>query len=185
MKNQDNSTAPFSFKGLNSLLIGLIILTNSYFIKRLLDKANLKKQALHLDNTQQLETIILIITGLTFLLFPIAIYVVEKIKTKKLNRNNVPSTSIQKLLKYTLTLTVLFVLLVMIKQMGFYLYITPLFLLLYGLILVLFGFKEDKNMLLLSGSCLLFAIITLLIPTYWYYALVILGIAHITYGVNN
>ena len=35
----------------------------------------------------------------------------------------------------------------------------------------------------ISGICILFSIICFMIPSYWYSALVILGVAHITYGV--
>ena len=62
-------------------------------------------------------------------------------------------------------------------------YLTPIFLFLYAVLLFLFKDKERKNLLILSGLSLLLAVMCMLIPTYWYSSLSILGIAHIAYGV--
>ena len=62
-------------------------------------------------------------------------------------------------------------------------FITPTFLIFYGLLLFAFHKKERKNLLIISGICILFSIICIMIPSYWYSALLILGVAHITYGV--
>jgi hypothetical protein len=66
---------------------------------------------------------------------------------------------------------------------GFIDYITPAFLILYAILLLIFKHKERKNLLIISGICALLAAICFLIPTYWYSSLFILGIAHATYGV--
>ena len=77
----------------------------------------------------------------------------------------------------------MFVLLIFLEKQGLIDYLTPTFLIIYGALLFLLKCKERKNILILSGLSVLLAIMCILIPTYWYSSLSILGIAHITYGV--
>jgi hypothetical protein len=85
--------------------------------------------------------------------------------------------------KYLASFLVLFMALIFLMKQGFIDFITPVFLLFYGAILLLINQKNNQNIRIISGICLLLAIICFLIPSYWYASISILGIAHITFGI--
>jgi hypothetical protein len=68
-------------------------------------------------------------------------------------------------------------------NLGFITYLTPTFLILYGLLLFSVKHKDRKNLLILAGLSFFLAVICFLIPTYWSASFSILGIAHVAYGV--
>jgi hypothetical protein len=70
-----------------------------------------------------------------------------------------------------------------LKLFGFSAYLGVAFLLSVGLALILLNSSREKSMYLLAILCLSLAILTLLIPSYWYSALLIAGVGFIVYGI--
>ena len=185
MKNKNISAPYFSFKGLSSLFIGIIILIVSYAIKYSLENGNLIHEILALKSKHQIQNFNILIVSIAFLLFPISVFSAEKIKNKKLGLPKIHQNTIKVLFKYALTLSGLFIVLILINQNTLFNYITPIFLVIYSCILVVFEQKKQPGLYIIVGVCLFLSLITLMIPSYCYYSLYILGIAHITYGINN
>lgn len=185
MKNKNSYDPHFSFKGFCSLFIGIIILIVSYTIQYSLEKGNLIHDILALKSKHQIQNFNILLVSIAFFLFPISVFSAEKIKNKKLGLLKIHQNTIKILFKYTLTLIALFIVLIIINQNTLFNYITPIFLVFYSCILLVFEQRKQPDLYIMVGVCLFLTLITLMIPSYWYYSLYILGIAHITYGINN
>jgi|SaaInl59LU_5_DNA_1037362.scaffolds.fasta_scaffold58270_1 hypothetical protein len=185
MKKPKKNVPCFSFRGLSSVLIGIVILIFSYGIQYAIEDGNFNDKMLVLKGKHQIRNFNILMVIIAFLLFPISIFSAEKIKSKKLGLHKIHQNIIKVLFKYTLTLCGLFIILIIISQNSFFSYITPVFLVFYSCILAVFEQKKQQDLFLIVGLCLFLSLITIMIPSYWYYSLYILGVAHITYGINN
>ncbi|NVJ89577.1 MAG: hypothetical protein HWD82_09080 [Flavobacteriaceae bacterium] len=183
MNSQDTSEVNFSLKGFASIQIGIYILLAAYLIKQLLQGFLIDDNFVGMLSVELLEIFVFSIITLTFLLSFLALYFKGK-KTAKRNNFKLWNTKTKKnfwllVLGFISLLLVLFVL----NNKGLTDFITPTFLLLYGLIIFLNKNKKRKDLLLITIISLLLGILCMIIPSYWYYALFILGVSHITYGV--
>lgn len=183
MSKHDNFQVNFSLKGFTNIQIGIYILIAAYFIKSILDGFLIDDNPLGMLSAELIEVFIIAIVFLTFLFSSLALFFSGRRKSKKFQFklwNKVTKTAFY---KYLTGFVFLIVVLIYLMKQGFIDYITPTFLILYGCILFMFKNKERKNLLVVSGICLLLAIYCILIPSYWYSSLFILGIAHVTYGI--
>lgn len=182
MNQQDNLKGNFSLKGFTSIQIGIYILIAAYAIKSILD-GFLDK---HFSDFSFKENSVILITALVslaFLFSSSALFYNGKRTAKKQQVQLWNEASKSNLYKYTSSFLILFLTLYFLSKQGHTAYLTPIFLVIYATILFLFKQKEGRELLIMSGVCILFAIICFLIPSYWYSSLFILGVAHITYGV--
>jgi len=120
---------------------------------------------------------------LMFLFSSLALFFKGRRKAKKLQYNLWNTKTTINFWKYLVNFFLMFLLLIFLKNQGLIDYLTPTFLILYGLLLLLLRTENSKNLFILTGICALLAIICFVIPTYWYSSIYILGVAHITYGV--
>lgn len=185
MKNQDSPHINFSFTGLTSIFLGSHLLIAAFIIKSIIDGAKLRGEGLNHNYSSLTETYVTIIIVIAFLLFPSSIVFTENRKAKKLGYQCLNPMTKRILIRYSLTLITLFVILFFVGQQELYNYLVPCFLLIYGVIIFVFERKEYKNVLIISGVCALLSVICLIIPSYWYYSLFILGVAHLTYGISK
>lgn len=185
MKNQDSPHINFSFTGLTSIFLGSHFLIVAFIIKSIIDDAKLRGEGLRYNYSSLTETYVIIIVIVAFLLFPSSILFTENRKAKKRGYQCLNPTTKRVLIRYSLTLITLFVILFFIGRQELYNYIVPCFLITYSVILFVFERKEYRNVLIISGICILFSIICIIIPSYWYYSLFILGVAHLTYGISK
>lgn len=183
MEKQDNFQQNFSLKGFSSIQIGLYFLIAAYCIKNILDGFLIDDNAMGMMSAEIIELLVLIIVFFTFLFSSIALFFKGRRKAKKLDYKLWNSKTKANFWKYIVSFLIIFLVLILLKNQGFIAYITPVFLVLYALSLLLLKIKKSKNLFVLSGICVLLAIICLLIPNYWYSSIFILGIAHITYGI--
>ncbi|WP_439130404.1 hypothetical protein [Polaribacter sp.] len=184
MSKQDNLEINFSLKGNASIQIGIYLLIAAYCIKNILDGFLIDDNVFGMSSSKLMEVLVVIITFFTFLLSGFALYFKGKRKAKKLEYQ-LWNAKTKKLFWFMFfSFLGIFILLLLLFNLGFIDILTPTFLLLYGLLIFLNKNKKRKDLLILTGVCLLLGIITILIPSYWYSSLFILGIAHITYGVT-
>ena len=183
MNKHDNFLVNFSLKGFASIQIGIYFLIAAFFIKSILEGFLIDDNPLGMLSAEIVEVLIISITILTLLFSSLALYFKGRRTAKKFQFKLFNKTTKTALITYLFSFTILLVILVIMMNLGYINNITPVFLIFYALILFLFKNKERKKLLLISGICLLLAVICFLIPTYWYSSLFILGIAHITYGV--
>ncbi len=179
----DNYSANFILKGFTSILIGIYILIGSYALKTLLNGFLIDDNPVGMLSVEILEILGITIVFLVLLFSSLALYFSGKRVAKRNDEILFNSQTKTILRKYIIGVVIIFATLILVKSRGYLYYITPTFLLLYSLLLFLLKNKERKNLLILSGLCLLLAILCILIPSYWYSSLAILGVAHLTYGV--
>ena len=183
MDKQDNFGINFSLKGFVSIQIGLYFLLASYFIKTILEGFLIDDNPFGMLSAEILEIFILVIAFFLFLFSSLALFFKGRRNAKKNQLKLFNTTTKTAFFKYLISFLVLFLILFFLMKLGYIDLITPSFLIIYALILFLFKEKESKNLLIISGICILLAVICFLIPSYWYSSLFILGVAHITYGV--
>ncbi|WP_087522375.1 hypothetical protein [Polaribacter sp. SA4-12] len=176
---QDNIQVNFSLKGFTSILIGGYLFIAGYVIEALLNNAT----PLETLSPKTIENLIILIAFTFVLLSTLTLFFIGKKNAKKLNIQLWGDKTKAAVQKYIIVIVVAFIILIVLMNLEFTNYLTPTFLIFYGILLFLFKNKERKNLLVLSGLSLLLAILCFLIPTYWSSSLSILGIAHLTYGV--
>lgn len=183
MSKQDNFELNFSLKANASIQIGIYFLIAAYSIKNILNGFLIDDNAFGMLSPELVEIFVIVITFLTLLLSGLALYFKGRRKAKKAAYHlwNVKTKKVFWLI--ILSFTGIFVLLLLLLNLGLIDILTPTFLLLYGLLIFLNKNKKRKDLLVLTAVCVLLSIITWLIPSYWYSSLFILGVAHITYGL--
>lgn len=183
MSKHDNLEVNFSLKGNASIQIGIYFLLAAYLIKTILDGFLIDDDTVGMLSIEIIEYIIIGVTFLAFLLSGLALYFKGKRNAKKFEYQLFNAKTKKNFWLFILSFIGIFVVLFTFKNLGYINFITPSFLLLYGLLTFLNKNKERKGLLILSGVSLLLAVICILIPGYWYSSLFILGVAQITYGV--
>jgi L-asparagine transporter-like permease len=183
MENQNNFELNFSLKGNASIQIGIYFLVAAFAIKTILDGFFKDDSLFGALSVEIVEIIIIVITFFTFLCSGLALYFKGKRKAKKADYELWNAKTKKTFWLVILSFIGIFLLLLLFLDLGFIDIITPSFILLYGLLIFLNKNKKRKDLLVLTLACVLLGIIVILIPSYWYSALTILGIAHITYGI--
>ncbi|MCI2229808.1 hypothetical protein MC378_11575 [Polaribacter sp. MSW13] len=183
MNKHDNFSVNFSLKGFTSILIGIYFFSAGYLIKNLLDGFLIDDHPMGMLSAEIIEYLIISIAFLVFLFSSLALYFSGKRSAKRFQFKLWNGKTKAAFWKYMVGILLIFIILLVLMQQGYIDYMTPTFLILYAFLLFLFKNRERKNLLILSGLCLLLAIMCILIPTYWSSSLSILGIAHVTYGV--
>jgi hypothetical protein len=183
MEKHNNFQLNFSLQGYASIQIGLYFLITAFAIKNILAGFLVDDHLLGMMSAEIIEVLISIITFLMFLFSSFALFFKGKRKAKKLQYNLWNTKTKINFWKYLVSFFLMFLLLIFLKNQGLIDYLTPTFLILYGLLLLLLKTENSKNLFILTGICALLAILCFIIPTYWYSSIYILGVAHITYGV--
>ena len=184
MKTDNTSQLNFSLVGFTSIQIGIYILLAAFAIETLLLDF-LDTDTLGLSSEINLVIAIATITFFTVLFSFFALFFKGKRNAKQQQLQLWNKKSVATFWIILISFLSIYGILFFVYTQNLEDFITPTFLLFYGLLLFAFHKKERKNLLVISGICLLFSIICFMIPTYWYSSLVILGVAHITYGVVN
>ena len=179
----DNFQINFSLKGFTSILIGVYFLLGSYVIKTLLDGFLIDDNPAGMMSVEIIEFLVIGIAFFVFLFSSLALFFAGKRTAKRFQYKLWNGKTKAAFFKYFTGFVIILISLIVLKKLGFIDYLTPTFLVLYGILLFVFKNKERKQLLVLSGLCLLLILMCILIPSYWYSSLSILGVAHVTYGV--
>ena len=183
MNKHDNFQVNFSLNGIASIQVGVYIMIAAYLIKNILDGFLVDDSSMGMLSPEIIEVLLIAITIFTFIFSSFALYFKAR-RASKIFQNQLWNAKTKTaFLIFVLSFSVMFSGSILLMRQGFIDYITPVFLILYAVLLLIFKNKERKNLLIISGICLLLAIVCFLIPTYWHSSLFILGVAHIAYGV--
>jgi drug/metabolite transporter (DMT)-like permease len=182
MNTDNNSRQNFSLSGFTSIQIGVYILIAAFAIKTLLNDF-LGTNILQISSTKNVVILISTIVFFTLLFSFFALLFKGKKNAKKQQYKLWNKKAISSFWIIFISFLIIYGLLILAYNKDFIDFITPTFLFLYGFLLFAFHHKERKNLLNITGICFFFAIICFLIPNYWNSSFVILGVAHITYGV--
>ncbi len=179
----DTLESNFTLKGLTSILIGLYFFIAGSIINSIIEGFLIDDNPMGMLSPQIIEIIIFILLFFVFLFSSLALFFGGKKTAKKFDYKLWNTETKIAFRKYILKIVVIFLVLILLVNLGLIDYLTPVFLILYGVLLALSINKQRKNLLVLSGISVLLAAICFLIPSYWHASLSIIGIAHITYGV--
>jgi hypothetical protein len=179
----DNFYVNLILKGFTSILIGCYFFGGAFLMKSILDGFLVDDNPLGMLSAEIIEMLFLVILLAVFIFSSIALVFGGRRVAKKYQYKLWNSKTKKTALIYLLIVLVTFTTLVLLLNSGFVNYLTPAFLILYGLLLFLLKNKDRKQIFILSGLAFALALICFLIPGYWNSALSILGIAHIAYGV--
>lgn len=179
----DTLESNFTLKGLTSILIGLYFFIAGSIINSIIEGFLIDDNPMGMLSPQIIEIIIFILVFFVFLFSSLALFFGGKRTAKKFDYKLWNTETKIAFRKYILKIVVIFLVLILLVNLGLIDYLTPVFLILYGVLLALSMKKQRKNFLVLSGISVLLAAICFLIPSYWHASLSIMGIAHITYGV--
>lgn len=183
MDTRNNFLVNFSLKGFTAVQIGIYFLIAAYLIKNILDGFLIDDNPMGMMSAQIIEISIISILIFVFLFSSFALFFSARRRSKKEEVSLWNPTSKNDFWKYAASFSLLFISLFFLSKQGFIELITPIFFVIYGLILLLFNKPSNKNSKIISLICVLLAAICFLIPSYWYASLTILGITHITYGI--
>lgn len=183
MTSKEHITENFALKGFTSIQIGIYLLLASYILKIILEGFLIDDNPMGMLSAEIIEYLFIGIGVFLFLFSSFALFFSAKRRAKKQQTPLWNSLSKRIFWKYMASFLVLFIALIFLMKQGFIDFITPVFLLFYGAILMFINQKNNQNIRIISGICLLLAMICFLIPSYWYASFTILGIAHITYGI--
>ena len=173
----------FSLKGFTSILIGAYFFIAGYLIKTVLENFLIDNNAMGMFSPEIIEVVVIAIVFFHFLFSTLALFFGGRRTAKRFDYKLWNTETKIAFRNYIFKVIVIFSVLIILMNLGFINYLTPVFLTLYGILLFLFKNKQRKNLLILSSLSILLAVVCFLIPSYWYSSISILGIAHITYGV--
>jgi magnesium-transporting ATPase (P-type) len=183
MNKHDNFQVNFSLKGIASIQIGIYFMVAAYLIKNILDGFLVDDNTMGMLSAEIIEVLLISITIFTFIFSSFALYFKGR-RASNIFQNKLWNAKTKTAFWiYVFSFLVMLAVSIVLMRMGYIDYITPVFLILYAILLLIFKNKERKNLLVISSICLLLAVVCFLIPTYWHSSLFILGIAHVTYGV--
>ena len=180
----DTLESNFTLKGLTSILIGLYFFIAASIINSIIKGFLIDDNPLGMLSPQIIEIVIFTLIFFVFLFSSLALFFGGKRTAKKFDYKLWNTETKIAFRKYILKIVVIFLVLILLVNLGLIDYLTPVFLILYGVLLALSINKQRKNLLVLSGISVLLAAICFLIPSYWHASLSIIGIAHIAYGVT-
>ena len=178
----DTFESNFSLKGFTSILIGLYFFIAGSLINSIVEGFLIDDNPMGMLSPQIVEIAILALLFFVFLFSTLALFFGGRRTAKKFDYKLWNTETKIAFRNYIFKIIVIFSVLIILMTLGFINYLTPVFLILYGGLLALSMNKQRKNLLVLSGLSIFLAVICLLIPSYWYASLSIIGIAHIAYG---
>ena len=179
----NNNLVNFSLKGFTSILIGAYIFIAGYAINTILNGFLIDDNPMGMLSVEIIEILIISIILFVFIFSSLALFFKGKRLAKKNNYKLWNTETKNSFRTYIIGIVIIIISLFVLNNLGLIDYLTPISLILYGILLFILKNKERKNILILSCLTIFLAIICILIPSYWYSSLSILGIAHIAYGV--
>ena len=175
----------FKLYGFNSILIGLYFILFSYIIKLLIDGFLSEMSMMGMMSIQIIEIIGFSLSLLLIFLTAFAIYFSNKRQLKKQGSKIWNSLSKTKSIRYFLFFftTVLFSSLIL--ETGYPNYLAVFILMMIGVYFLIIAIKSPQKKALKSIAfiSIILAIITFLIPTYWYSSFNIVGVSFFVYGL--
>lgn len=183
MCKQNQNSVNFNLIGSASIQVGIYFMLAAYLIQTIINGFLIDDNPAGMLSVEIIEVISLTIVILTFLFSGLALYFKGKRKSKKNNLILWNKNTKQQFWFVLIGFWGILISFIILTNSGEINFITPVFLAVYGLLIFLLKNKQRKNIIAIAGISILLAIITLLIPTYWYSSIFILGIAHMTYGI--
>lgn len=178
-----HSSTTFEFSGITSILIGVYIIIGAFLTDEILIGFLQDGNPMQFMSPQIIEILIFLILFFVFIFSSLAFLFAgrRKAKVSSIKLWNQKNKTIFR--KFMIGVLLLFSVSFLISKNGNIHFITPVFLLLLGVLILFLRTSTNKNAVLFIGICGLLSLVCFVIPMYWYSALTILGASFVTYGL--
>ena len=178
-----NNNQNVLLNGLNSIQVGLYLLLFSFIFKSLLDAFLSDVSMLGMMSIEIIEWMGSVLFFLFILLSGMAVLFSSKRLAKRSGYLLMNQKTQKQCVFYLSNSLIAFFALYALMYFGYSMYVGIGILLSMGLILLILNSQKKKAMYLLAATSLLLALISYLIPNYWYSSFMIMGVAFIVYGM--
>ena len=179
----DNHSQNFVLRGFNSIQIGIYLLLFVFILKSLLDGFLSDVSMLGMMSVEIIELVALLLIVLFILLSGLAVLFSNRRRTRRAGHKLMNKKTFRQFAFYMGWTLPAFLILYTIANGGHSMFSGVSFLFLLGVILIGLNTSKKKPLYLLASLSIGLALISFLIPSYWYSSLLILGGAFIVYGI--
>jgi len=180
---ETNTNQNFILRSFNSVQIGLYLILFTFLFKSLFDGFLSDTSMLGMISIEIIELAASLFIILFFLLSGFAVLFSSRRLAKKSGYKLWNKKTFRQFTFYFGWSFPAYVILYILANGGYSIYLGVSLLFLIGMILIGLNTAKKKSMYLLAGLSIGLAIISYLIPSYWYSSLMILGGAFIVYGI--
>ncbi len=178
-----NTTSPnFVLKGFTSIQVALYFLASAYLIKKTIGNFLIDDTFMMFMSVQLIEFFIVGILFLLFLFSSLAIFYSNRRKARKLEQKIWNPASKKRFWIYLTHIIISVSILILLYSNGLYNYVGPIGLILYAFLLTALS-ASNKTFLLFAFVVVLLAVMTFIIPSYWYSSMLLIGVGHFAHGV--
>jgi hypothetical protein len=178
-----NDTQNFILKGSNSIQIGIYLLLFVFILKSLLDGFLSDVSMLGMMSIEIIELAAFIFISLFILLSGLAVLFSNRRRTRRAGYKLMNKKTFRQFAFYLGWTLPAFLIIYSIANGGYSMFAGVSFLFLLGTILIGLNSSKKKALYILSGLSIGLAVISYLIPSYWYSSILIMGGAFIVYGI--
>jgi len=179
---QDTKSPNFILKGFTSVQVGLYFLASAYLIKKTIGNFLVDDTFMMFMSIQLIEFFVVGILFLLSLFSSLAIFYSNRRRVRKLNQKIWNPISKKRFWLFLTHVIISISILVLLYSNGLYNYVGPVGLILYAFLLTALS-ASNKAYLLFAFVALLLAVMSFVIPTYWYSSMLLIGVVHFAYGV--
>lgn len=180
---QQNTSQNFILRGFNSIQIGLYLILFTFIFKSLFDGFLSDVSLLGMMSIEIIELAATVFIVLLIALSGLAIFFSSRRLARRSGYKLMNKQTFRQFAFYLGFTLPAFLILYSIVGGGYSIYAGVSFLFLMGTILIILNSTKKKPLYLLAGLSIGLALISYLIPTYWYSSLMIMGGAFIVYGI--
>jgi hypothetical protein len=178
-----NSSQNFILTGFNSIQVGIYFLISAFVLKSLLDGFLSDTSMLGMMSIEIIEGVGLGLVVFIFVFSGLAVFFSNRRRLKKSGVRVWNKKTSVHLITYIVWCVAAVLLMIYQKADGYSMYLAISFLFFVGGILITLNTQKKKPLYLLAAISLALAVLSYFIPSYWYSALLIMGIAFVVYGI--
>lgn len=178
-----NTSQNFILRGFNSIQIGIYLILFTFLFKSLFDGFLSDISMIGMVSIEIIEIAAIVFISLLISLSGFAVFFSSRRLARRSDYKLMNKRTFRQFAFYLGWTFPAFLILYVIVNGGYSMYAGVSFLLLLGTILLVLNSSKKKPLYLLAGMSIALALISYLIPTYWYSSLMIMGGAFIVYGI--
>ncbi len=179
---QEATSPNFVLKGFTSAQVGLYFVIAAFLIKKTIGNFLVDDTFMMFMSVQLIEFFVVGILFLLFLFSSLAIFYSNRRSARKLQQKIWNPVSKKRFWIFLTHVIISLSILILLYSNGLYNYVGPIGLILYAFLLTALS-TFNKVYLLFAFVAILLAVMSFIIPSYWYSSMLLLGVAHFAYGV--
>lgn len=179
---QDTKSPNFVLKGFASVQVGVYFLVSAYLLKKMVENFLVDDTFMMFMSVQLIEYFAVGVLFFLFLFSSFALFYSSRRRARKVDKKIWNAASKKRFWIYLIHFIVGITILLLTYSNGLYNLLGSVGLVLYAFMLIsLSGY--NKAYYLFAGLSVLLAVMSFIIPTYWYSSMLLMGVAHFAYGI--